>query len=156
MIGFSKVMGIKEQEPVITLLWETKGRKRKRYRIKSLKLYLHERHLEQLNKTTKMKAELLLNQIYSIYKLGRIRGEMDLEILINGFMRERNPAMVFNSTKHFTYTHTAEHPSIIKTNLDADGYVLVNDKYFKRKFNKLRKNLMKETINASQDEVSDE
>ena len=156
MIGHSNIMGTKEQETFAVLFWDTKGRKKQKYRIKSLRVYLNERNLNNLNETTRMKAELLLSEIYRLIKIKRVRSELDLEVFINGFMREHNPAMLHNGKKHFSYRHTPNENCVLRTTLESEGFVLADDRYYKRKFNKLRKELMKDVINEVDVEASDE
>lgn len=147
MIGITKIMGLKEQEIVVKFFWETKGREKNGYSIKSLFIYLDEHRLEQLNDTTKSKVEMLIGEVFRLRKLKKIKSELDLEIIVNAFMTKHSPAILFNSRKHFTYSYRHEAFPEARTLDGIAGFVKVDDKYFKRKFNELRKSVMKTVIN---------
>lgn len=145
MVGHSTICGLKEQETVIVLRWDTKGRKKHGYKINSLKLYLDENTFYELNETSKMKLEVLIGEIYRLNKLKKIKSELDLTILINGFMMEHNPAILFNRRKHFTFEYSPNDDDFREVSF-LNTFTLLDDKYFKEKYNRLRKRLMKDTI----------
>lgn len=145
MIATTYISDVRTKKVLGVLVWIPKGSKRKGHKLSSFTVYVNDDNMEKVEKTTRSKAELLIKHIYRSQSIKAIKTERDLEILVNIFVVEHSPYILFNGNTTFNISRNYEMTiEDFKTDMaQGTGARSLSKGYFKRKVKQDMKDFIK-------------
>lgn len=142
MICLSNIKGVGLEKPCVSLTWKPKETRKKINKLSSFKIHINEEAMDELREPTRIKLELLIDNLWKFYLLGEIKTEADLIIFVNRFMKDYAPAILFLGKRHFEF-ETHKDGAIVSFN----NKLVLSRKYLKKKFRERTKEFMQEYRN---------
>lgn len=144
MINRVSIRGIREKEEAVVMLWYDKRKRNGEVNLSGFRILVNNEALDNMEKTTRAKTELLVSQLYRLVKVKKIKTLSDIHVFVNRFVVKYNPYILFNGSKTFDEVVEANEINTLEKQYRQRGFVRVQKNYFKKQFKQDMKKQIKE------------